>query len=114
MVFAETSTCQALLDFIEHTVDDGACACVQGLLQRFSQHRAVWGGVVEAMAQVDALASLAAAAVDASAQGPVCRPEFVSADANDGGTPAVSLSIVSRFVQLGCCLQPRSRACTRS
>ena len=56
---------------------------MQALLQRFSQHRSLWGGVVEAMAQVDALASLAAAANDASAHGPVCRPQFVSPEGQD-------------------------------
>ena len=64
---------------------------MQGLLQRFSEHRAVWGGVVEAMAQVDALSSLAAAANDASAHGPVCRPQFI--DSTGSSEPAVCLHL---------------------
>ncbi|KAK9807187.1 hypothetical protein WJX73_005617 [Symbiochloris irregularis] len=63
---------------------------LKGLLMRFSQHRDTWGGAVEAMAQLDALASLAAAAMDASANGPVCRPEFIAPGSNKASdTPAV-------------------------
>lgn len=64
--------------------------CVQGLLLRFSQHRDVWGAAVEAMAQLDALASLAAAATDASVNGPVCRPEFLASSSTSKEAPAVS------------------------
>ena len=49
----------------------------------------MWGGVVEAMAQVDALCSLAAAANDAAARGPVCRPSFVEPLTPQSGASAV-------------------------
>ena len=55
---------------------------MQGLLKRFAEQQAVWTGAVAAMAQLDALMSLSAAAEQCSAWGPVCRPVFLPADSN--------------------------------
>ncbi|KXZ50845.1 hypothetical protein GPECTOR_15g531 [Gonium pectorale] len=47
------------------------------LVVRFVQHRSLWVGLVEAVAEADALFSLAAHAMSASDGGPMCRPCLV-------------------------------------
>lgn len=61
---------------------------VQGLVNKFAEQQAVWNGAVAAMAELDALMSLAAAAEQASAYGPVCRPSFVAAGPRDAQVEA--------------------------
>ncbi|EIE20176.1 hypothetical protein COCSUDRAFT_18682, partial [Coccomyxa subellipsoidea C-169] len=53
---------------------------LQGVVRRFAREHAVWEAAVEAMAELDALMSLAAVADVGSAQGPMCRPRLVPAD----------------------------------
>ena len=57
--------------------------CMQGMVNRFAQEQQAWNGVITAMAELDALMSLAAAAEQASAYGPVCRPNFLPPTPDD-------------------------------
>jgi len=55
---------------------DGECQYdSQAMLRLFSEQHALWHRAVAAVAQLDALMSLAAAA--AFADGPMCRPQFI-------------------------------------
>lgn len=54
------------------------------MVARFAEQQALWNGAVAAMAELDALMALAAAAEQAAAWGPVCRPTFVQPSAGGG------------------------------
>lgn len=60
---------------------------MQGVVRRFAREHAVWEAAVEAMAELDALMSLAAVADVGSSQGPMCRPRLVPADGDRQVTP---------------------------
>ncbi len=49
----------------------------QTLVVRFVSHKSLWVGLVEAVAELDALLSLAAHALAPPDGGPMCRPELV-------------------------------------
>ncbi len=65
----------------------------QGVVRRFAREHAVWEAAVEAMAELDALMSLAAVADVGSAQGPMCRPRLVPADCDRQVAPLCPTSI---------------------
>ena len=52
------------------------CTHMQGMIRRFVDARDLWVGAVEAVADLDALMSLAAHALHAD--GSVCRPKLVA------------------------------------
>ncbi len=52
---------------------------MQRLLIKFVSHKSLWVAVVEAVADLDALMSLAAHAMSAPDCGPMCRPKLVPA-----------------------------------
>lgn len=56
----------------------------QGLLRKFSAQKDIWTGAVDALAQVDALMSLAAAAELGGTHGDMCRPNFLPPDGPNG------------------------------
>lgn len=49
----------------------------QGVVRRFAREHAVWEAAVEAIAELDALMSLAAVAEVSTSQGPMCRPKLL-------------------------------------
>ncbi len=51
------------------------CLPLQGMMQSFSERKALWAAAVDCMAQLDALMSLAVAA--ACGSGTMCRPQLV-------------------------------------
>lgn len=55
---------------------------LQGLVQRFVSRKVLWMSAVHAVAELDALMSLATAAV--SSDGPMCRPVFHPASEQGG------------------------------
>jgi hypothetical protein len=61
-----------------------APVCPQGLLRKFSVQKDIWTGAVDALAQVDALMSLAAAAELGGTHGAMCRPTFLPPDEASG------------------------------
>jgi DNA mismatch repair ATPase MutS len=65
---------------------------VAGLISKFNENAVLWRAAVSAASQLDALASLAAAA--SSSHIPVCRPKFI----RSGDQPAPSPSTASRAV----------------
>ena len=52
--------------------------CLQGVVRRFAREHAAWEEAVQAVAELDALMSLAAVADVGSSQGPMCRPKLVT------------------------------------
>lgn len=51
---------------------------LQGMVRRFAREHAAWEAAVQAVAELDALMSLAAVADVGSSQGPMCRPKLVT------------------------------------
>lgn len=51
-------------------------------MQQFAREHAVWEAAVEAVAELDALMSLAAVADVGSSQGPMCRPKLIAPQAD--------------------------------
>ncbi|CAL8470971.1 g10513 [Coccomyxa elongata] len=51
---------------------------LQGVVRRFAREHAAWEAAVQAVAELDALMSLAAVADVGSSQGPMCRPKLVT------------------------------------
>jgi len=67
---------RVMLNNSMHLRPDSACWYdLQAMLRLFSEQHALWHRAVAAVAHLDALMSLAAAA--AFADGPMCRPEFI-------------------------------------
>jgi len=60
-------------------------SCAQGMVRRFVDDRELWVGAVEAVAELDALMSLAAHAINA--EGAVCRPRLVAPSQQQGQPP---------------------------
>lgn len=55
---------------------------LQGLVAKFAEHQQIWNQVMWCVAELDALMSLALAAEEASAWGPICQPEFETVNDN--------------------------------
>ena len=58
---------------------------LQSAMRKFSEHKDLWVAAVEAIADLDALMSLAKSA--ACSAGPMCRPEFLSWNEGQQGSP---------------------------
>lgn len=54
-------------------------ALAQGMVRQFAKSHAVWEAAVDAVAELDALMSLASVAGMFSVSGPMCRPKLVEA-----------------------------------
>ena len=84
---------------------------MQGMVNRFAQEQQAWNGVITAMAELDALMSLAAAAEQASAYGAVCRPNFLPPTPDDSqvhhlaASTACFRSLRKLIAQSDCTLQ---------
>ena len=77
---------------------------MQGLLVQFARHAGLWQAAVKAMAELDALMSLAYAAQFAGDGAPMCRPNFVEPDAASPSASHVStLLLACQRLTISCC-----------
>jgi len=70
---------------------------VQGVVHQFAKSHAVWEAAVDAVAELDALMSLAAVADVGSAHGPMCRPTLVEARGDQQVTACMIRTFLTRL-----------------
>ncbi len=69
----------------------------QGVVRQFAKSHTVWEAAVDAVAELDALMSLAAVADFGSIYGPMCRPRLIEASSSQQvGRPFLNVGVVSK------------------
>lgn len=74
---------------------------LQGFTFQFAEQQAVWDAAVSAMGELDALMSLALAANQAAAGGPICRPLILSDMDIHQQVSVNTISLYNLFIIMG-------------